>query len=284
MKQLKILPTTVTPRMSEIDIDMALTRIFTALVVLSGATVVCAICLTGLSLKRSTPLVIDQKGAPHQTRPLGNNEVSKPEAIRRSLEYRLPRLYTWSGVIRDASDPTGMKFVKDEGTPVTVWDAEAKQTKTVGRVPKTVSDEQFYLAEPIREATMVAIASLIEKTKGVLWQTNPDIPQLGISYRFRFRNRPSLPEEMQPDSAGNRRWKTIVTGDILKISPGAGMVPTEKAIQTFSYELYVVEVPPQGALVNDGNRDLIEYGTSDGFNISAFVPYQPNKEDIANPQ
>ncbi|NJM76761.1 MAG: hypothetical protein HC852_14445 [Acaryochloridaceae cyanobacterium RU_4_10] len=263
----------------DIDLGLVLTRILLFLILLSGGMAISMLALLGLTFKKTTPLTIDQKGAPHLSRPLNNNEVSKPEAVRRSIENHLPRLYTWIGVLQDANDPTGTRFVKDEGMSVSLYDPKTQQTSVVGKVPTTVFDEQFYLAEPIRESTMAAIAQLIEKTKGVIWQTDPNNPALGTSYRFRFRQRPSFPEEVSPG-----RWKTVVTGDIIKVSPTLGIAPTEKAVQTFSFEIYVVEVSRQPVLFSDNHKDLVEYGTADGFNIDLFIPYNPSKETVPSPK
>jgi hypothetical protein len=276
-KSLKALPK---PEVSsEIKLDVVLTRILFVLIVLCGGVAISALALLGLVFKKSVPLVIDQKTTPHLTRPLKDSEVSKPEAIRRSLENRLPRLYSWFGVLQDSNDPTGMRFVKDEGLSVSLYDPKTQQTDVVGKVPTPVFDEQFYLSEPIRESTLAGIAQLINKTKGVIWQTDPNNPALGTSYRFRFRQRPSFPEEVSPG-----RWKTIVTGDIIKVSPTLGIAPTEKAIQTFSFEIYVVEVSHQPALFEDNHRDLVAHGTADGFNIDLFIPYNPSKETVPRPQ
>ena len=259
--------------------ETVLTRIFLALVIIGGGVTISMLSLLSLSFKKTTPLVFDAKGAPHLTRPLTDKEVSKPEAIRRSLENHLPRLYTWVGVLQDTNDPTGTKFVKDEGLSVSLFDAATKQSSVVGKIPTTVFDEQFYLTEPIRESTLAGIATLINKTKGVIWQTDPNNPALGTSYRFKFRQRPSFPEEVSPG-----RWKTIVTGDIVKVSPTLGIAPTEKAVQTFSFEVYMVEVSQQPALFEDNHKDLVQYGTADGFNIDLFIPYNASKETIPSPQ
>jgi hypothetical protein len=276
-KALKALPN---PELtSGIELDGVLTRILLVLIVLGGGVVISMLALLGLAFKKTTPLVIDQKGAPHLTRPLNPNEVSKPEAIRLSLEQRLPRLYSWFGVLQDANDPTGMRFVKDEGLSVSLYDPKTQQTNVVGKIPTPVFDEQFYLSEAIRESTLAGIAQLINKTKGVIWQTDPNNPALGTSYRFRFRQRPSFPVEVSPG-----RWKTIVTGDIIKVSPTLGIAPTEKAVQTFSFEIYVVEVSHQPGLFNDNHKDLAEYGTADGFNIDLFIPYNPSKETVPSPK
>jgi hypothetical protein len=276
-KALKALPNLETT--SGIELDVVLTRIFLVLIVLCGGVAISMLALLSLAFKKTTPLVIDQMTTPHLTRPLNQNEVSKPEAIRRSLENRLPKLYSWFGVLRDPDDPTGMRFVKDEGLSVSLYNPKTQQTSVVGKVPTPVFDEQFYLSEPIRESTLAGIAQLIEKTKGVIWQTDPNNPALGTSYRFRFRQRPSFPEEVSPG-----RWKTIVTGDIIKVSPTLGIAPTEKAVQTFSFEIYVVEVSRQPALFSDNRKDLVEYGTADGFNIDLFIPYNPSKETVPRPK
>jgi hypothetical protein len=268
-----------TPPVTGIDLDLVLTRILLGLILIGGGVLVSMLALLALTFKNVAPLTIDSKGTPHLSRPLNGNEVSKPEAVRRSIENHLPRLYTWIGVLQDPNDPTGTRFVKDEGLPVSVFDPKTQQTTVVGKVPTTVFDEQFYLTEPIRESTLAAIAELINKTKGTIWQTDPNNPALGTSYRFRFRQRPSFPEEVSPG-----RWKTIVTGDIIKVSPTLGIAPTEKAVQTFSFEIYVVEVSRQPGLFHDNHKDLVEYGTADGFNIDLFIPYNPSKETIPSPK
>jgi hypothetical protein len=262
-----------------LELELILTRIFMALVLIGGGVVISMLALLSLTFKKITPLVIDTKGNSHLTRPLNDNEVSKPEAIRRSLENHLPRLYTWIGVLQDPNDPTGTKFVKDEGLPVSLYDSKTQSTSVVGKIPTTVFDEQFYLSEPIRESTLAAIAQLINKIKGSIWQTDPNNPALGTSYRFRFRQRPSFPEEVSPG-----RWKTIVTGDIIKVSPTLGIAPTEKAVQTFNFEIYLVEVSRQPGLFHDDHKDLMEYGTADGVNIDSFIPYIPSKETVPSPQ
>ena len=287
MKPTQIIPTkpkrlqavsTVQP-VAGIEIDTVLTRIFIGLLLIGGGVAISMLALLSLSFKNVTPLAFDTNGTPHLTRPLSDKEVSKPEAIRRSLENHLPRLYTWVGVLQDPNDPTGTKFVKDEGLSVSLFDSKTKTTSVVGKIPTTVFDEQFYLTEPNRESTLAAIANLINKTKGVIWQTDPNNPALGTSYRFRFRQRPSFPEEVSPG-----RWKTIVTGDIIKVSPTLGIAPTEKAVQTFSFEVYMVEVSKQPTLFEDNRKDLVAYGTADGFNIDLFIPYNPSKETIPSPK
>ena len=284
MKTKQLIPQSAQPSaavqaVAGLSTDSILTRIFIGLLLIGSGVTISMFALLSLSFRKTVPLVFDAKGTPHLTRPLNDKEVSKPEAIRRSLENHLPRLYTWLGVLQDTNDPTGTKFVKDEGLPVNLFDPATKTTSVVGKIPTTVFDEQFYLTEPIRESTLAGIAALINKTKGVIWQTDPNNPALGTSYRFRFRQRPSFPQEVSPG-----RWKTIVTGDIIKVSPTLGIAPTEKAVQTFSYELYLVEVSQQPELFSDNHKDLVQYGTADGFNIDLFIPYNPSKEVIPSAQ
>ncbi|NJM78192.1 MAG: hypothetical protein HC852_23480 [Acaryochloridaceae cyanobacterium RU_4_10] len=247
---------------------------------MGGVLAILAIATLALFFKKVQPAVIDKQGVPALTRPLQQDELSRPEAVRASLENRLPRFYTWVGVLLNKDDPTGTTFVKDEGMGITRYDRENKKMVNVGKVPTTVYNEQFYLSEPIRNSTLAAIAQLIDKTNNVIWQTNPNNPSLGISYRFKFRGRPSYPKEV---SSG--RWKTIVTGDIVKVSPTLGLVPTEKIIQTFSYEVYLVEVSKQPTLfVDNDKKDLVAYGCSDGFNIDLMIPYEPNETIVPSPK
>ena len=261
------------------NIVRLLTKILLSNYAIAGVLGLVAIAVIGLVFKPNATVAVLPDGTPVATRPLRDDELLKTEQIRKFLEQRIPVFYTWIGVRRDDSDPTGLRFIKDDAVSVSEYNAEKKETVTVGKIPTSVYNEQFALAEPIRNSTLVGIAKLIQKTRGIIWQTSELNPALGVSYRFAFRTRPSEPVEVSPG-----RWKCVVIGDIVRVSPSLGLVPTEKKIQTFAYEIYVVEAAKSAPSFSQDKTDLVAHGRSSGYVIDAFVPFEPSKEVIESPK
>jgi hypothetical protein len=228
----------------------------------------------GLAFKPVPDLVVDKDNIAHRVRPFENAEKAEPEQVVTFLEKRLPALYTWVGVMSNPNDSTGTTFIKDPGKEVELGKEEGS-----GLIPTSVYNEQFILAESIRNQTLQTIAKLLKKTNGVIWQTDPRNPFLGISYRFVFRGRPSFPKEVSPG-----RWKVIVNADIVRLSPTLSLTQKEETIQDFNFEVYVRRAGRVPNLfpdkIDSEQQDLVAYGKSSGFEIDWMTPFDPRSVDV----
>jgi hypothetical protein len=263
--------------------------LFRLILLLGGYFVVITLgvfALLAIAFKPVPDMVIDQKGLGARMRPLDRVEQSEPEMVVKFLEERLPRLYTWTGVIRNDKDPTGLTFIRDPGKEISIVDSESGgQTENrhtaSERIPTTVFNEQFILSESIRVNTLREIAKAIGRTGNVIFQTDPNSPWAGVSYRFVFRGRPQYPVEVSPG-----RWKVVVNADIVRISPGMSSPQTQSAIKDFNFIIYVRRAGRNPHILPDlgsaDGRDLVAYGKSSGFEIDWMTPYSVEEENIPN--
>ncbi len=278
--KLRSIPQAETIQTLDPKVEDALLSIRLFQMAIAGCIGLLTISVIVLALRPNTPLVVGPDGAPSVSRQLRGDEISKAEYARIFLEQHLPILYTWSGIKRDENDPTGLKFIQDPGVDVFSYDPQSGDKTTEGKIPASVFNEQFILSEQIRESTLIGIAQLLKKTNGVIWQANALNPALGTSYRFAFRGRPSDPIEVSPG-----RWKMTVLGDIIMVSPSLGVVPIEKKVQVFAYDIYVVEAAKsQEPPTSEKNRDLVAHGRSSGFVIDLMHQYRPHDEVIESPK
>lgn len=261
------------------NVEVVLAR----LVITQAATVVALVLLViaffGVAFKPVPDLVIANDGTPQKTKPITDADLSEPQQVIRFLENRLPILYTWVGVVPNPNDPTGTTFIKDDGLPVSALNPTTKKTEVVGRIPTSVFNEQFILSEAIRESTLAGIAALIAKTNGIIWQTTPENPNLGVSYRFVFRARPQFPTEVEPG-----RWKVVVNADIVRVAPTLGIVPSTEKIQAFNFDIYVRRAGRGPSLFLDDRKDIVAYGKSSGFEIDAMIPFSPQNIVVPSPK
>ena len=260
------------------NVELVLSRLVIAQAGTFVALGLMAIALLGIAFKPVPDLVVAADGTPQKTRPITDADLSEPQQVIRFLENRLPILYTWVGVIPSPEDPTGTTFIKDDGLPVSAINPKTNKPEVIGKIPTSVFNEQFILAEPIRESTLAGIANLIAKTNGIIWQTSPDNPALGVSYRFVFRARPQFPIEVEPD-----RWKVVVNADIVRVSPTLGIAPNKEKIQAFNFDVYVRRAGRSPALFLDDRKDLVAYGKSSGFEIDAMIPFSPHNVVVPRP-
>lgn len=221
-------------------------------------------------------LVIDGDTA-SRVQPLKKQKASEPAQITHFLENRFPLLYTWVGLIPNSKDLTGTTFIKDPTKTVETPQGAVK-------IPTSVYNEQFILAEEIRKPTMEAIAELISKTGSQIWQTDPNNPGIGISYRFVFGGRPQFPKEVEPG-----RWKVVVNGTIVKVQPTLVGPPETKKLQDLNFEVYVRRAGRNPAIaigedLDGEGRDLIAHGKSSGYEIEAMLPFKPTEKTLPRPQ
>lgn len=260
------------------NVEVVLTRLVLGQLGMFVALVLLVIAVFGIAFKPVPDLVVAADGTPQKTRPITDADLKEPEQVIRFLEKRLPVLYTWIGVIPNPNDPTGTTFIKDDGLPVSAINPTTKKTEVVGKIPTSVFNEQFILAEPIRESTLAGIAGLIAKTNGIIWQTSADNPALGVSYRFVYRGRPQFPVEVEPG-----RWKVVVNGDIVRVSPTLGIAPNTEKIEAFNFEVYVRRAGRGPSLFLDDRKDLVAYGKSSGLEIDAMIPFSPQNVVVPRP-
>jgi hypothetical protein len=249
---------------------------------LVGAALAAGFVLLGVGLilvaNRPVPDLVIMGQDTYKVQPLKKTKLSEPDQVVLFLEKRFPALYTWVGLIPDRRDPTGTTFIRDEGKAI-------ETEKGAIKIPSSVYAEQFILAEPIRIPTMQSIAELIEKTGTKIWQTDPNNPSVGTTYRFVFRGRPQFPEEVEPG-----RWKVTIQGDIIKLSPTVLGAPQRTQLQTIAMEVYVrragrnLPIQTAGEAVGPDWQDFVSYGKKDGFEIDALIPYDPKNDPLPKPE
>jgi hypothetical protein len=235
------------------------------------------IALLGIAFRPLPDMVVD---------PLERPEVNEAQQVVTFIEDRLPRLYTWAGVIRNPKDPSGLTFISDPGKEINLEDPDAtnnpesaKNNLPTGRIPTSVYNEQFILGERIRLSTLREIAKVMERTGKVVFQTDPQNPFQGVSYRFVFRGRPQFPVEESPG-----RWKIIVNADIVRFSSTMSGTRTPSLVQDFNFIVYVRRSARVPNIVPDldskDGLDLVAYGKENGFEIDWMTPYLPQDETV----
>lgn len=224
-----------------------------------------ALSLVFLATKPAPDLVQQDNGVMERVRPLDHRVDSVPDQVVQVLEDRLPRVYTWTGLLVNPDDPTGLTYIQDPGVAVTTANGENVL------IPTTLYNEQFFFDEPIREEMMKRIAQII-KDGGVdkqIFSNDPAHPSLATVYRFILRGKIQYPQEI---STG--RWKVRVVADIVKFSPTDTLGVKEERIAEFVQDVYVRKASSIPKLfANDQQKqDLVWYGRKDGFVTDAMLP------------
>ena len=224
-----------------------------------------------LATKKAPDLVQQDNGVMARVRPLDTRTDSVPEQIVSFLESRLPRVYTWSGLIVNPDDPAGLSYIRDSGVSVTATKGDDVL------VPTPLYNEQFIFDEPIREPTLKGIAQTIKEGEvdKKIFANDPAQPSIAAIYRFILRGKIQYPVEV---STG--RWKVRVAADIVLFSPNETLGVKPKHIAEFVQDIYVRKASPIPQLfIHDQKRqDLVWYGRKDGFVIDAMLPVGPAQE------
>lgn len=248
-----------------------LLRLGVAIAVLVVLQIISVLSNLFLATKPAPDLVQQDNGVMARVRPLDHRIDSVPDQVIRFLEDRLPRAYTWSGLLVDPDDPTGLAYVSDPGISVTT----TKGDRIL--IPTTLYNEQFIFDEPIRESMLKGIAQML-KDGGVdkkILVNDPAHPSLATIYRFILRGKIQYPQEV---STG--RWKVRVAADIVLFSPTETLGVKQKPIAEFVQDIYVRKASPIPQLfIHDQKRqDLLWYGRKDGFVIDSMMPPGPAQE------
>lgn len=248
-----------------------------AIVVLLAMNGIGLLSLVFLATKPAPELVQQDNGVMARVRPLDHRVDSVPDQVVNFLEDRLPRVYTWTGLLVNPDDPTGLTYIQDSGVAVPTVDGEN------ALIPTTLNNEQFIFDEPIREPQMKRIAQVI-KDGGVdkkIFSNDPAHPSLATVYRFILRGKIQYPQEV---STG--RWKVRVVADIVRFSPSATLGIKQEPIAEFVQDVYVRKASSIPKLfVNDEQKqDLVWYGRKDGFVIDAMLPPGSAPEDPGVPR
>lgn len=243
-----------------------------AIVGLLVLQVISVLALLFLATKPSPDLVQQDNGVMARVRPFDRRVDSISDRVTRFLEERLPRIYTWSGLLVNPDDPTGLTYIRDPGVSITT-----NKTGDSVLIPTTLYNEQFVFDEPIREPMLKRIAQTI-KDGGVdkkIFANDPAHPSLATTYRFVLRGKIQYPQEV---SAG--RWKVRVAADIILFSPTDTLGIKEKPIAQFIQDVYVRQASsiPQLFIHDRKRQDLVWYGRKDGFVIDAMLPVGPAQE------
>ena len=224
-----------------------------------------------LATKKAPDLVQQDNGVMARVRPLDTRTDSVPEQIVSFLESRLPRVYTWSGLIVNPDDPAGLSYIRDSGVSVTATKGDDVL------VPTPLYNEQFIFDEPIREPTLKGIAQTIKEGEvdKKIFANDPAHPSIASIYRFILRGKIQYPIEV---STG--RWKVRVAADIVLFSSSETLGVKPKHIAEFVQDIYVRKASPIPQLfIHDQKRqDLVWYGRKDGFVIDAMLPVGPAQE------
>lgn len=225
-----------------------------------------------LATKPAPDLVQQDNGVMARVRPLDHRTDSVPDQVVNFLEDRLPRAYTWSGLLVNPDDPAGLSYIRDSGVSV----ATTKGDDVL--VPITLYNEQFIFDEPIRESMLKAIAQMIKdgEVDKKIFANDPAQPAFTFFiYRFILRGKIQYPQEV---STG--RWKVRVAADIVLFSPSETLGVKQKHIAEFVQDVYVRKASPIPQLfIHDQKRqDLVWYGRKDGFVIDAMLPVGPAQE------
>jgi hypothetical protein len=218
-----------------------------------------------LATKPSPDLVQQDNGVMARVRPLDHRTDSVPDQVVSFLEDRLPRVYTWSGLIVNPDDPAGLSYIKDSGVSIITTKGDDVL------IPTTLYNEQFIFDEPLRESMLKGIAQTIKDgaVDKKIFANDPAQPSLSQIYRFILRGKIQYPIEV---STG--RWKVRVAADIVLFSPSETLGIKPKHIAEFLQDVYVRKASPIPQLfIHDQKRqDLVWYGRKDGFVIDAMLP------------
>ncbi len=109
-----------------------------------------------LANKPVPDLVQQDNGVMARVRPIDHRVDSVPDQVINFLEERLTRAYTWSGLLVNPDDSTGLTYISDPGVSVTTTKGDSVM------IPTTLYNEQFIFDEPIRESMIKAIAQMIK--------------------------------------------------------------------------------------------------------------------------
>jgi hypothetical protein len=248
-----------------------LLRLGIAIAVLVVLQIISVLSNLFLATKPAPDLVQQDNGVMARVRPLDHRVDSVPDQVISFLEERLSRAYTWSGLLVDPNDPTGLTYISDPGVSVTTTKGDSVL------IPTTLYNEQFIFDEPIRESMLKAIAQMI-KDGGVdkkIFANDPAHPSLATIYRFILRGKIQYPQEV---STG--RWKVRVAADIILFSPTETLGVKQKPIAEFVQDIYVRKASPIPQLfIHDQKRqDLLWYGRKDGLVVDAMLPPGPAQE------
>jgi hypothetical protein len=224
-----------------------------------------------IATKPTPDLVQQDNGVMARVRPLDRRVDSVPDGVVRFLEDRLPRVYTWSGLLVDADDPTGLKYIHDPGV-------EANTPKGEGvLLPTTLYNEQFIFDEPIRDKMLRDIAGMIKDgdVDKEIFKNDPVHPSLATVYRFILRGKIEYPQEVSTD-----RYRVRVAADIVKFSLTQSLGVKAKPIAEFLQDVYVRRASkiPQLMIHDAKRKDLLWYGRKDGFVIDSMVPVGPAQD------
>ena len=236
-----------------------------------------------VATKPTPDLVQQDNGVMARVRPLDKRVDSQTDQVIRFLEDRLPRIYTWTGLLVDASDPSGLKYVRDPGVEVSTTKGQT------ALIPTTLYNEQFVFDEPVRVPMMKAIAQIIKdgNVDQELSKNDPEHSAKATLYRFVLRGKIEYPQEV---STG--RWRVRVAADIVKFSPTNPLGIKESHIADFLEDIYVREaskipklmigdeLKTNGQTRSDlvSQQDLLWYGRKDGLVIDSMVPVGPAQE------
>jgi len=224
-----------------------------------------------LATKPVPDLVQQDNGVMARVRPLDHRTDSVPDQVVSFLEERLPRVYTWSGLLINPDDSAGLSYIRDSGVSVTTTKGDDIL------IPTTLYNEQFIFDEPIRASMLEAIAQMIldGEVDKKIFANDPAQPAIASIYRFILRGKIQYPQEV---STG--RWKVRVAADIVLFSPNETLGVKPKQIAEFVQDVYVRKASPIPQLfIHDQKRqDLVWYGRSDGFVIDAMLPVGPAQE------
>lgn len=243
-------------------------------IVIAGLVVlqfISVLSLLFLATKPVPDLVQQDNGVMSRVRPFDYRVDSDSNRVIRFLEDRLPRIYTWSGLLVNPNDPTGLTYIRDPGVSI------SSQTGDGVLIPTTLYNEQFVFDEPIRESMLKGIARTIKdgSVDKKIFANDPERPSLATTYRFILRGKIQYPQEV---STG--RWKVRVAADIVLFSPTETLGMKQKPIAQFVQDIYVRKASPIPQLfIHDLKRqDLVWYGRKDGLVIDAMLPVGPAQE------
>lgn len=224
-----------------------------------------------LATKPAPDLVQQDNGVMARVRPLDVRTDSVPDQVVSFLEDRLPRVYTWSGLLVNPDDRAGLSYIRDSGVSVITTKGDDVL------IPTPLYNEQFIFDEPIREPTLRGIAQTIKEGQvdKKIFANDPAQPAIASIYRFILRGKIQYPTEV---STG--RWKVRVAADIVLFSPSETLGVKQKHIAEFVQDVYVRKASPIPQLfIHDQKRqDLVWYGRKDGFVIDAMLPVGPAQE------
>lgn len=242
-----------------------------AIGVMLGLQALSVVALLFVAAKPTPDLVQQDNGVMARVRPLDKRIDSKPDQVVNFLEDRLSRIFNWSGLLVDTSDPSGLKYVHDPGVEVST----AKGQSVL--IPTTLYNEQFVFDEPIRIPMLSNIAQIIKdgNVDQGIFKNDPAHPSQATIYRFVLRGKIEYPQEV---STG--RWKVRVSADIVRFSMTETLGVKATHIANFLQDIYVREASkiPQLMIRDQKQQDLLWYGRKDGLVIDSMVPVGPAQE------